>query len=296
MTGGALKLIALFLMTIDHIGEFFPDSPIWFRYLGRLSAPIFFFTAVEGICYTHNRITYLKRLYIASVLMSISELVFSCFSGVFITNNIFASILHGTTLVYILEEYCNNRSKRNKLLAMYFIWQIISTLICVVINSSDIPLGYSCTKIIFTVLGNYLFSAEGAFYLTFSIVIFYFCRNNKKKLIVFFTAYCLLFFSFTVLKIPTYIYEFMCHSGFSSEIAGIVTLPFDLLGFEISANIASASFIELAFEKYYQWMMIFSLPIILLYNGKRGKYPKMIFYIYYPTHIFILAALSIIIA
>ncbi len=42
MSGGELKLIALILMTLDHIGVFFPNSPIWFRYLGRLAAPIFF--------------------------------------------------------------------------------------------------------------------------------------------------------------------------------------------------------------------------------------------------------------
>lgn len=32
-----IKIIALILMLIDHIGEFFPGSPIWFRWLGRLA-------------------------------------------------------------------------------------------------------------------------------------------------------------------------------------------------------------------------------------------------------------------
>lgn len=36
-----IKIIALILMLMDHIGEFFPDSPIWFRWLGRLAAPLF---------------------------------------------------------------------------------------------------------------------------------------------------------------------------------------------------------------------------------------------------------------
>lgn len=35
-------------MVIDHIGEFFPQSPMWFRLIGRVSAPLFFI-AVHGV-------------------------------------------------------------------------------------------------------------------------------------------------------------------------------------------------------------------------------------------------------
>lgn len=295
MTGGALKLIALFFMTIDHIGEYFPNSPIWLRYIGRLSAPIFFFTTAEGIYFTHSRISYLLRLYLFSVIMPIIELILFQFTGTILSNNIFASILHGAILVYILEEYHENVLKKIKLFILYFSWQIISTIICRTIEFSDISLGYDKNKIIYTVIGNYLFSAEGSFYLTFAIVIFYLCRKNKKKLVVFYTAYCFIFFSFTVLKIPTYTYELICRLGVSSKIANAFTFPFNLLGFEVSSNIAGFSFYELAFNKYYQWMMFFSLPFILKYNGKKGKYPKMFFYIYYPCHIVILSILSMII-
>ena len=38
----------------------------------------------------------------------------------------------------------------------------------------------------------------------------------------------------------------------------------------------------------YQWMMIGALPIILLYNGQRGKRIKQFFYIFYPVHIWLL--------
>lgn len=41
-----------------------------------------------------------------------------------------------------------------------------------------------------------------------------------------------------------------------------------------------------------QWMMIFSLPLIALYNGLRGTGSKYFFYIFYPTHIIILYVLA----
>lgn len=64
-----IKIIALILMLIDHIGEFFPDSPIWFRWLGRIAAPLFFYALAVGFQHTRNRKKYLLRLYLANVGM-----------------------------------------------------------------------------------------------------------------------------------------------------------------------------------------------------------------------------------
>ncbi len=41
-----------------------------------------------------------------------------------------------------------------------------------------------------------------------------------------------------------------------------------------------------------QWFAFLALPLLLLYNGKRGKYKmKYFFYIFYPTHLLILYAI-----
>ncbi len=53
MSTNLLKLTALICMLIDHIGEFIPQSPIWFRYIGRISAPLFFI-AVPGASIIHT--------------------------------------------------------------------------------------------------------------------------------------------------------------------------------------------------------------------------------------------------
>lgn len=42
----------------------------------------------------------------------------------------------------------------------------------------------------------------------------------------------------------------------------------------------------------YQWMMILALPLMLAYNGERGKSMKYFFYAFYPLHIWILFIIS----
>lgn len=48
----------------------------------------------------------------------------------------------------------------------------------------------------------------------------------------------------------------------------------------------------------YQWMMIFAIIPILLYNGERGyhaKWSKYMFYVFYPVHIWILYTIGVLV-
>ena len=49
MSSTALKFLALGLMLIDHIYEFFPGMPVILTILGRISAPLFFFLHGLGL-------------------------------------------------------------------------------------------------------------------------------------------------------------------------------------------------------------------------------------------------------
>lgn len=58
LNGNALKILACVFMVIDHIGFiFFPYDPVW-RYIGRISMPLFAFMIAEGCRYTKNRARY----------------------------------------------------------------------------------------------------------------------------------------------------------------------------------------------------------------------------------------------
>ena len=63
MSTTAIKWLALVLMLVDHLGEFFPQSvPLWFRWLGRMSAPLFLFCLAQGLEKTSSRPRYICGL------------------------------------------------------------------------------------------------------------------------------------------------------------------------------------------------------------------------------------------
>lgn len=88
LSGSTLKIIALIIMLIDHIGAVivvrtmstsgfdhdFWNSLYWpLRYIGRLAFPIFCFLLVEGFCHTSN----VKKYFSGMVLFAIiSEIPF----------------------------------------------------------------------------------------------------------------------------------------------------------------------------------------------------------------------------
>ena len=65
-----LKIIAMILMVLDHLPKAFDNTPIWFGWLGRLVAPIFFFfvaVTLHGIWDTE--ITLLSSGYLKYILL-----------------------------------------------------------------------------------------------------------------------------------------------------------------------------------------------------------------------------------
>lgn len=45
----------------------------------------------------------------------------------------------------------------------------------------------------------------------------------------------------------------------------------------------------------YQWMMVFALPLLFLYNGELGRggpLAKWFFYVFYPAHLWIIYLIS----
>ena len=101
LSGNSLKLIGALLMVIDHIGVFlFPDVTIY-RYIGRLSFPIFAFMISEGAKYTRNKTNY---------LLGIASLALFCQTALYLydNKNLRMSILVTFSLSIIIIYALNN--------------------------------------------------------------------------------------------------------------------------------------------------------------------------------------------
>ncbi|MCR1848543.1 conjugal transfer protein TraX [Paeniclostridium sordellii] len=222
-----LKIMAIIFMAMDHIYTYMNVAlnnqvPIWFGYLGKLAAPIFFYLIVEGFYHTRSKNKYMQRIFSMGILMIIVDLLFK------IHNNIFLSLGFAIAMLSMIEQAKLSQKGSKK--------RIINIILA----------------ISFGVLG--LFT-EASLYGVGMVLIFYFLREKKVAMILTYIVFSL---------------------------AGII-------GF-IGPN-----FIEAAFLWDYQWMMVFAIIPILMYNGKLGisnKFIKWMFYWFYPIHLIIIVLIA----
>jgi len=106
----ALKILAMTLMLVDHIGAVFFPGIMWLRLIGRLSFPIFAYQIVQGAQHTGNRLRYGQRL-LAFAL--ISELPFDLMASGRMWNpayqNVLFTLLLGFLGVLALERWNSRR-------------------------------------------------------------------------------------------------------------------------------------------------------------------------------------------
>lgn len=263
-----LKILALILMTLDHIGYFLGspgllNTPFYFRLLGRISAPLFIFCMAQGFFYTRSKMAYLLRLYAASVLMyfanGLVEQVLPHPEGAAIINGIFGTMfLIGVYCWGFLQLAAGIREKKaGKILLSLcvLLLPLLADALKLAMIAKPSLLGESGMLVLRLACGLLPspLLAEGSFFWVLLGVGAYFLRDKKFVFSIFYIAI----------------------SGF-----------FFLTALPEGMNFENLFFIN------YQWFMIFTLPLLLCYNGQRGRGMKYLFYFYYPGHIYVLAALA----
>lgn len=245
-----IKLIALIIMTIDHIHYFFGlilPVPELFTMLGRIAAPIFVFMTANGFAHTHNKKRYLLRLYLGATLMQI---------GNYIINQLFplphqAIVINGifTTMTLIIYFLCCTEAMIQGIKTRKYAKTVLGILgIVLSIALSLLPLLLINTfpalmRVMWFIPS--IFMAEGGFPFILLGIGFYYCRQSKLKLSIFYITFLAVLVG----------------------LSGINALNIKVMLF-----------------------MLLALPFILLYQGKQGRKSKWLFYIYYPTHIYLMAA------
>ena len=71
LTAAHLRILALFLMLLDHLWGTVVPGNLWMTCVGRMAFPIFAFQAAEGYHHTHDFRGYCKRLALFAVISEI---------------------------------------------------------------------------------------------------------------------------------------------------------------------------------------------------------------------------------
>lgn len=257
MSTNSIKLVALLFMLIDHIGRFIVQSPIWFRYIGRLSAPLFFFCSAWGFYYTSNKKRYLIRLYVLGIVMSLVNSILYYYMGkeIPITNNIFVTIFLGCMVIYLFES-ADHWQKRIKIISLLLLQQIVAFYLCVVcaeiicfppaIGIYMLYYGYGA------LFGSFIFSEGSVLFVLFFIAVYY-----LKERKIYLSLFVVVFTAFL---------NFMVKRTYYMRGPLSYLIPFDK----------------------YQWLMVLIIPFFFIYNGKKGKNHKWFYYLFYPLHIWVL--------
>lgn len=290
MNATNLKIIAVICMTLDHLSTYL-NAPLPLRYVGRIAAVIFFFCAAESAVHTHDRKRYMLRLYKMSLLMTILSVVvpfilnnwFTSKTFSSPTNNIFTELLPGVWIIDILDSTKSNPKKRKKRFRNFILYQLATIPLWFILEITvglhlHLPEQAYCWP-----LGS-IFLSEGNIWLTLLIPLFYCWRNSKKKLAIGYLTFCIIYTIITVPQLPARIFWFT--NAHVSQLAEIVGNLFSILGFDAMQTVMPVS--ESLLKYNFQCFMILALPLLLLYNGKRGKGYKRFFYGYYPAHIYVL--------
>lgn len=281
MTNTRLKIIALITMLLDHIWIFFPLVPYLFHILGRISAPLFLYCCVVGFTNTRNKKSYILRLYVFSIIMTILNcFLFDSLDDFYF--NFIRSLFVLAICCLTIEVFKKQNHQLKKILLVF--WFIQAIIVFLLLTNLLIFTSDKLFLIFLTMLGSPIVLEGGIFFVILGILMFLF-QNSKIKLSIAFIcatlAYILAYnFSF-LLKISHWL-DFNI-----SRIAGNLFIIFCELFESAHPAFVSDSFIENP-----QWLMILALPFIVLYNHERGKGIKKFFYIFYPLHLIVLVILS----
>lgn len=266
LSGFQLKYLALITMVFDHIHYFFDYTgkiPIWFTMIGRLAAPLFLFTVIEGFVHTHNRKKYFLKIYALAILMGLIQFGFYNFlhplvrpDGFFPQNMMLSSfviLLVALQGIAWIQEKKYLKGIPTLLFPLLLPWLLVPFYL---LGKNKPVFTLFINLLNYTVFPTHTSISDGGTWLLLTGIAMYLCHKNLKKEVLAFVSVSLVWVLMAI----------------------VLTRP---------------SFHDLMF-KYIEWMEIFAAPLLLCYNGQRGNGSKYLFYVFYPTHIYLLYALSVI--
>lgn len=265
LTETGLKWIALGTMVLDHIHYFFGFTgviPEWFSMVGRLGAPLFMFCLVEGFTHTHSRKRYFAKVYLISAAMS-GLLFFMAYGGILVRpDGFYPTNGMMTTFVILMViwqglDWLGEEKLLRGLAAVILplAWPFLASWIAIRFPSLTNPLGFIC----YSFLPMWGITGDSSLPVLVMGLVLYLFRKRRGLQV---GAYCVYYILY-----------------------GVVFMGL------MASRLPDFAWVQL-FTRYYEIYGILAAPLMLWYNGERGGGHKLLFYAFYPAHVYILYGLS----
>ncbi len=262
-----LKIFALILMSIDHIGAFMEvyapnealsNIAITLRCIGRLAFPLFILMLTEGIIHSKNTKLYLLRIGILTTILMVSQIIIFYFldKSIQYAYSPLIDLSLCAVMLYLLK-----RKDKFSFLALLPIAYLLFTFVIQVLEKAN--------NITVTFFPFYL--RPGYSLLSLLLTLGFYYSNSLAKLFI---------------KDNNLIDDELTIRSVANIINCLFLLLVNLLIYLLSLN----SNFDIWRVSIQTWSILASL-FLLLYNGKRG-YNKPWFkygaYLYFPLHIVII--------
>ena len=278
-----LKILMVIFMLLNNIAVFFTGAPFWFNYVGRVVMPIFFYLLVEGYFKTSSKNNYLKRLLVAAEGMFLGNIIISIgmlkgINGESLSYGDFKPLSYliviGTIILSVALIVITIKQKiiSDKKAIIFTFLMIIGKLL----------LNYGFDSKVYIISNNIFLSMVAAFIMLNGMVQFR-TKNFKVAFVKVLVAASIGIFTESLIIGPalTFIFYKCFNNRRDMYLAIVVFSALFLAGFNVESLL-----------NYPQWMMVFSIPLIMIYNGNKGKDLRWFFYIFYPVHIWLLFLLT----
>jgi len=246
-----LKILACVLMFCDHIHQMWEPvgAPLWLNMLGRSVFPIFLFAMSESFHYTRNRKKFLMRLIIAAELMMVGNLVLEM-------------VLPNDEIMLMNDAFMT-----------FFVAGLYMLFYDMLVDGIKTK---KAGKIIGAILLCFVPIVTAAPLLAIEPL----SKNAAVPDAMIQVLLKAVFF------IPNLL---MVEGGYVMVFLGVLFYALRKWRWAQVAVLVVVSALHFVNSPGdIQWMMVFAVIPMLLYNGEKGRGMKDFFYIFYPAHIYLL--------